>query len=182
MTSLRKSHRIARQAEATHQLIVFQMQQDWFALPIQAAQKVIPMGPTYGDPERTGVSLTRYQERELAVVDVTQRIFGQSSQQQPGPSPTYLLLVQNSQGEIVGLPIVDQPSLRRVAKTAFAPLPTTYLSQGNIQCVSSVVVQLEQEPLMFLLDPEVLVRPGLLPSPVTLPVGQSAQSGLGGKG
>ncbi len=72
---LRTRRLAARKAEVTQQLIVFRLQQEWFALPINAVQKVLPMPNVYGDPQATGVSLTIYQDKELLVVDVGRRIF-----------------------------------------------------------------------------------------------------------
>ncbi|KGF73769.1 chemotaxis protein CheW [Neosynechococcus sphagnicola sy1] len=153
-------------AEATEQFVVFRLGQEWFALAIQVVQKVVPLGQVYGDPQGTGVSLTIYQDQELVVVDVGHRIF---SNQGLASLPTtagaaaapqrYLLIVQNSQGGVVGLPIDSQPTLRRVAIAAVMPLSTTYLSQANIQCVSSLMIQAANQPPVFLLDPDQLSQP-----------------------
>ena len=162
----RKSRRFkSHSATITQQLITFKLRQEWFALPIKSVQKVFPMGKVYGDPKGTGVSLTIYQDKELLVVDVGHRIFGET----PSPNPPetgenaiqrFLLIVQSSQGELIGLPIDSLPALRRVPESAFTPLPEAYISEANIRCVSSLMLQTqEDETPCFLLTPELLIQP-----------------------
>lgn len=165
-----------RKAEATQQLIVFRLMNEGFALPIMAVQKVIPMGKIYGAPGQSGMSLTLYQDQELIVIDAGHRIFrgvqsqdsptsdalGQSSAKQLDDTPSeqrYLLIVQSSQGKLVGLPIEDPPSLQRVPESAFAPLTLEYISEGNIRCVSALIKQTNDKPPLFLLNPDQLVQP-----------------------
>ena len=68
----------------------------------------------------------------------------------------YLLIVQNRTGNIVGLPIEEPPALLRVHDEAFRPLTSNYLNQGNIQCVSALVVPSPEQPPLFLLNPDLL--------------------------
>jgi chemotaxis signal transduction protein len=172
----------ARKAEATQQLIVFRLRNESFALPIRASLKVIPMGKIYGTLQITGVGLTLYQDQELLVIDVEQRIFkgsftqnslpmGGTSELLPPSSTTegrYLLIVQSSSRKLVGLPLFDPPSLQRVPESAFAPLTSDYLSQGNIRCISALIIQPNDQPPLFLLNPDQLVQPqSALPSTCT---------------
>ncbi|MEO0456607.1 MAG: chemotaxis protein CheW, partial [Cyanobacteria bacterium P01_A01_bin.114] len=46
------------QLKKTQQLIVFQIGQDYFSLPIQAVARVVSMVDTYGDPHEVGASVT----------------------------------------------------------------------------------------------------------------------------
>ncbi|MCU0565378.1 MAG: hypothetical protein MUF49_02130 [Oculatellaceae cyanobacterium Prado106] len=177
-----------RRAEALQPLIVFQMRQESFALLIQCAQKVIPLGTVYGTPEG-GIRLTRYQNREIPVIDIESRIF---TTPRPNPvqleasriSPTdtngymngytngytnggrnestvdavdvlpqpHLLIVDNLQGDPIGIPLPSPPTLRRVPIAAFAPLPALYLSNSPIRCISALVHTNETEPPFFLLN------------------------------
>ena len=166
-SSHKSLQRTVRQAEATQQLIAFRLRQEWFALPINAVQKVVPMGNVYGVGS-TGVSLTLYQDKELLVVDVGDRIFSEAPNQGLSVSASiskatqhqkdfivqYLLIVKNSQGELVGLSIDSPPKLLRVPESAFAPLSSAYISEANIQCVSSLMIQTLDEPPLFLLNPD----------------------------
>ncbi|HBB32133.1 MAG TPA: chemotaxis protein CheW [Cyanobacteria bacterium UBA8803] len=70
----------------------------------------------------------------------------------------YLLIVQNRAGKLAGLPIADPPSLQRVPEEAFMPLTSEYMAQGNIRCVSALVVQNKEQPPLFLLNPDQLVQ------------------------
>lgn len=163
-----------RNAVATQQLIVFRLRDEGFALPIRAVQKVIPMGNVYGAPGGAGVSLTLYQDQELIVIDAGHQIFRgenaedssphafRQSAQRPLDDTTvqrYLLIVMSSQGKLVGLPIEEPPSLQRVPESAFAPLTSDYISYGNIRCVSALIKLNNDEPPLFLLNPDQLVQP-----------------------
>lgn len=170
LTSRRSARRSAVRSQ---QLIAFHVRKEAFALPIWAVQKVIPMGNIYGAPQGAGVSLTLYQDQELIVIDVERRLFREapsldSSSSTLGKSCAYgmndtnqggyLLIVQSSHGKQVGLPIEEPPSLQRVPESAFAPLTKDYLSEGNIRCVSALIKLNNDEPPLFLLNPDQLIQ------------------------
>jgi chemotaxis signal transduction protein len=179
-TLLRSRHHRKRLKEETVQLITFQLRQDRFALPITAVERVIPLERVYGDASQSGVGLTLYQGQELVLVDVGQRIFGELGSgdrpllQSPAEAPdsleqTRLLLIlkasreqssgqsgSQSSNQSMGIPIDSRPLLKRVVKTAIAPIPQEYQTSGKIKCISSLSVQAEGEPLLFLLDAEQL--------------------------
>ena len=74
------SRRLAnRRAEATQKLIVFRIGQAQFALPIQAAERVVKLDQLYGAPSGSGLQFTHYQNREILVIDAEQQIFGTHS-------------------------------------------------------------------------------------------------------
>jgi chemotaxis signal transduction protein len=173
LTSRRSSN---RKVKPTQQLIVFRLRNEGFALPIRASLKVIPLGEVFGAPQTTGVGLTLYQEQELLVIDIGQRIFKglltqpaipSSEPSEPSESPppsgtiegSYLLIVQSSSRKLVGLPLLEPPSLQRVPESAFAPLTSDYLAYGTIRCVSALVIQGNEQPPLFLLNPDLLVQP-----------------------
>jgi purine-binding chemotaxis protein CheW len=170
LTSRRSTH---RKIEATQQLIVFRLAGEGFALPICAVQKVIPLEKVYGASGGGGVRLTLYQERELLVINVKERIFKQVPEPEssaealvtPGqalpPDPSaegYLLIVQSSRNKLVGLPLAAPPSLQRVPESAFTPLTSDYRAEGNIRCASALVLQPNDEPPLFLLNPDQLTQ------------------------
>ena len=169
-----------RQAKATQQLIVFQLYSQGFALPIRAVQKVITRGEIYGASEGGAAGLTLYQDQELLVIDVEHRIFKGKPRQNISVSTKsqdildhvatapeedkdesgqrYLLIVQNRAGKIVGLPIDSAPSLQRIPESAFTPLTPEYMAEGNIRCVSALIIQNKDEPPLFLLNPDQLIQ------------------------
>ncbi|WP_107671145.1 chemotaxis protein CheW [Cyanothece sp. BG0011] len=153
------SHRLSRRSSGTinqntQQIITFLLGEEWFALPIDAIQKVVQLGKVYGDPQRKGISLTHYQGQELLVIDVARRIFGIEilSSHQNTEQTRFLLIIHNKNHEIVGLPIDSPPSILRVPESAFIPLPDIYLTQGNIHCISSTLIQVNEQQSFFLLD------------------------------
>lgn len=170
LTSRRSTNR--RKIQATQQLIVFRLRNEGFALPIRASLKVIPLGEVFGAPQTTGIGLTLYQDQELLVIDIGQRIFkGLLTQSalptsEPSESPplsdtiegSYLLIVQSSTRKLVGLPLLEPPTLQRVPESAFAPLTSDYLAYGTIQCVSALIIQGNEQPPLFLLNPDQLIQ------------------------
>ncbi|MGQ4650716.1 chemotaxis protein CheW [Lyngbya aestuarii] len=169
-----------RKAIATQQLIIFRLCGEGFALPIRTVHKVIPVSKMYGASRGVGVSLTLYQDQELLVIDVEHRIFrqtpsqyllssasdtGKINQELTAPEQhneqalqSYILIVESSQGKLVGLPLEKPPYLQRVPESAFTPLTPEYIAQGNIRCVSALVLQENNQPPLFLLNPDKLVQ------------------------
>lgn len=152
--------RRSRKTEVTEQLIAFRLRQEWFALPIASVHRVVTMGKVFGDPGQTGVGLTQYQDQELLVIDVGRRIFSEAADLiavEAKPSEQRcLMVVKNSEGELVGLPIDSQPEVRRAPKSQFMPLPSTYAARSKIRCLSSTMVQTGDNTPLFLLDPDQL--------------------------
>jgi len=159
-SSIRTRRSGVRNNQKTKQIISFRLRQEWFALPIEKIQKVLQMGKIYGDPQGTGISLTNYQGQEIVVIDVARRIFGESKTPYPVTNtnePRFLLVVQRDSEDIIGLPVDSTPVMRRVTESAFTVIPETYMTQGNIHCISSISIQLDDHPPLFLLDANRLV-------------------------
>ena len=180
--SLRTQRARSRKPEFKHQIIVFRLRQEWFALPIQAAQKVIPLGTVYGGGTGAEMGLTLHHDREIPVLDIQQRIFGTSgttssianqplllpgdsaaSEQAVSPTdpalPTrFLLIVQTGSDTSIGFPLDSQPMLRRVPESAFAPLSAAYLSEGQLRCVRCLIISAPEEPPFFLLNLDQLLQ------------------------
>lgn len=172
--STRKSRRLrSYQSETIRQVIVFQIQREWFALPIFAVKKVIPKSDTHGDYHSSGAGLTIYEGRELLVLDISQQVFGNIPMQFPPalaaasadfePRPMqsrngYLLIIRDRSGELVGLPIEVAPTVRRVVQSDIVPLPANYAARVNIQCVSGLIIQSDHQSILFLLNPDQLLQ------------------------
>ena len=175
-STLRSRRSAAISTETTEQMITFSLRQEWFALPILAVQKVIPLGKVYGDPKGTGMSITNYEDKEIIVIDVAKFIF------QDFPSSDrvstelnidtsdisfldweqqrYLIIININPEtqDLLGLPIDSQPSMRRVTKSNFKTLPEAYLKKGNINCVTQEIIDLPEHPPIFLLNPQSLAK------------------------
>ncbi|HIK18983.1 MAG TPA: chemotaxis protein CheW [Leptolyngbyaceae cyanobacterium M33_DOE_097] len=161
--------------EPTQQLLVFSLRQEQFALPLAVVQQVVPVDRLYGNPSGAAMGFTLTQGREIPVIPICQRIFGnvwqaeelgdRSELSTPRETASYLVLVQNLHSETVGLPLSCLPTLQRVPKSAFKPLSATYLSEGDIRCVVGLVVLTSEESPIFLLSLTQLLEPkaALLP-------------------
>ncbi|MBE9179893.1 chemotaxis protein CheW [Oculatella sp. LEGE 06141] len=177
LSSVRNQRAGNRRAEKRSQVVVFQMQQEWFALPILAVKKVVPMNNTYGNLHDVGISLTVYQGKELLVLDVESLIFGTLRNSSTAPqlpaaatppgeqaqeytaTTQYMLIACSTQGSLAGLPLKSPPVVRNVPESAFAPIPASYSSRLNIQYVGTLIVQDDaKEPLLFLLNPDQLIH------------------------
>ena len=166
---------INRKLEPSQQLITFRIHHEWFALPILVAQKVILLDKLHGSPFSTESSVAFFQEQELVVLDVGRRIFGDAIAQAVLSQPPaanhavtqiqfvsqqrYLVIVDGSHDEPVGLFLESQPTLRRVPQSAFSPLPPNHFSDGGIHCVHALVSSIQGEPPLFLLNLHQLLEP-----------------------
>ena len=173
-----RSQRIrSRKVEVTHQIIVFRLQQEWFALPVQAVQKVIPLGNVYGAGLDAAIGLTLYHDREISVLNIQQRIFRtvsqpllpvspdaaprlkpETSQADPSLLGRFLLIVETLTEAAIGFPLDAQPLLRRVPESAFVPLSDTYLTGGQLRCVKCLIVPASDQPPIFLLHLDQLLQ------------------------
>jgi chemotaxis signal transduction protein len=170
-STLRSRRMANKQAQAVEQMIGFRLHQEWFALPILAIHKVIPLNKVYGDPQNIGISITTYEGQKLLVVDVAKQIFNDQTPIVQKKEITnsleqnfleieqqrYLLILETEANDVIGLPIDSQPTMYRVETSAFKPLPDVYLEQGNIQCVSSEIIELPDSPPLFILNPQKLI-------------------------
>lgn len=172
-SSVRSRRFASRRVEPTQQVLAFQLQRHWFALPVRIAYKVISIDTLYGAGSQSLAGLILYQNREIPVINIEQRIFGWSTpslQERPPEQRQglpYLLIVANLQGEPVGLPLESPPSLRRIRESAFSPLSATYLAEGNFRCVSALIIPSQTEPPLFLINlNQLMLSPASLPSGV----------------
>jgi chemotaxis signal transduction protein len=183
---LRSRRLAAQQVEVTQRLITFELRAQVFALPLDRIHKVIALNAgdlhagglrqrvgarLYGDPNRTGVSLTTFEGQELVVIDVAQRIFGnpktllptvsQTAQNADAAAPAvrYLLIVQPEPDRLVGVPIDSPPIIQAMQLSAFKPLPEIYQQHSQIHCVSAMSIDLPERPSIFLLDVATLAAP-----------------------
>ena len=174
---LRSRRLAAQQVEVTQRLITFELRAQAFALPLDRVHKVIALNAPgervrsrlYGDPNRTGVSLTTYQGQELVVIDIAERIFGNTetsllptSTHYPdatAPAVRYLLIVEPEPDCLVGVPIDSPPTIQAIQLSAFKPLPEIYQQHSKIHCVSAMSIDLPDRPSIFLLDVDTLAAP-----------------------
>lgn len=158
-----KSRRLkSHKGETTQQVIIFPIDHEWCALPIFAVKKVVTKNDISGNYHSSGNSLTVYEGKELWVLDISHRVFGHIGNPTPPTANEaphdYLLIIQNRQRELIGLPIRSSPTVQKVLESTIVPLPTNYAARVNIQCVSGLIIQSETHPILFLLNPEQLLQ------------------------
>jgi chemotaxis signal transduction protein len=166
---LRLRRQVAKQAEAKKRLILFQLQSETFALPLDDVAKVTTLERLYGDAAGTGAILMTYQGREIAAIDVAQKIFGQpptilpdlESQRSIEPSleeVKYSIVLRDPDDRLIGLPIDSQPSIQSIAMSTFTPVSIDLAEQLiNIRCVR-LRSQPEHRSSIYLLDTSLLLR------------------------
>ncbi|WP_421656770.1 chemotaxis protein CheW [Leptothermofonsia sp. ETS-13] len=159
---------LAHHAEVTQQWLVFCLRQDWFALPIHVVQKVVQVEHLYGTGPDSTTGLVIYQDQEIPVIDLEQRIYRQcrrilsSSGEllfQSSGGRRFLAIATSPQGEPVGFLLNEPPTLRRLAESAFSSLPVTYLNEGSLKCVRAIAVPNSNEPPIFVLNLNQLFQP-----------------------
>ena len=131
-------------------LLVFEIGKLTLALPILQVQKVIRQSEVYGSG-LSHISLTHLPDRELAIVDLHQKIFGTSLTQ----SPTgYFIIGTNAVGEPLGIIVSKAPTLIDVPMNQIRILPDTYRRSDTLEIASHVTVFSTTETVttIFILD------------------------------
>ncbi|HEY9761199.1 MAG TPA: chemotaxis protein CheW [Trichocoleus sp.] len=177
------SRRVSRRLKALpaspqHQMITFPVRQDWFALPIQMAQKVFPLSALEGNGSIHEVGMLALEGQQIPLVDLEQHIYrdipravlppaegGAKGITKAWVDPRHVLLIRLPQiPEPLGLIVSETPLLRRVPQTAFGPVPGVFLAMSQMRCISAVITLSDQATPIFLLDLN-QVLPPLLPPP-----------------
>lgn len=142
-------------AQKLLKLIVFEMGSLNLALPIDSVYKILNYSPIYGTGMNP-VGVTHVGEFEVTVVDLYQRFFKSNSTREMG---NYLVLVQNTMGELYGIPIAETPVLMEVSLSQVRLLPESYRRADTLDVASHVaVIPQETTPLtVFVLDVDILL-------------------------
>lgn len=154
-----------------HSMITFPVRQNWFALPIQLAQKVVPLAHP---KDRQGLGLMQIEGQQVPLLDLTPYIYRDSPQAAlpgsaqeggglslpPQVDDQHVLILRLPQTDgVLGLVISQTPVLRRVPQTAFGPIPAAFLSLSQMRCINAVISLSEREAPIFLLDLAQIVPP-----------------------
>ncbi len=165
--TMRKSFKARRliklQPQNSQKLLTFRLREEWFALLIKDVIKVIIADKIYGHSQQKGISLTQYQDQEILVIDVGYAIFSQPKTSQltdqiKSKDLQYLVIIQNSNQEMVAIPIDSPPTIYQVDDSQFKTLPEQYLNLGKIQSISNKIVQIQDQSPFFLLDPDQIIN------------------------
>lgn len=141
-------------------LIVFGIGNLNFAVRIEFVHKVLNHTPIYGSGIKQ-VGVTHVEDYEVTVVDLYQRFFN-SSQTDEYCTGGYLAIVQNTKGELYGIPVAQTPVLMEVPLSTLCVLPESYRRADTLEVASHVaVIPQEGAPLtVFLLDVDLLLPIG----------------------
>lgn len=133
-------------------LIVFNMGRLNLALRIESIYKVVNHTSTYGSG-LGAVGVTHLGEGEITVVDLHQRFF-KASQLSESNLNSYLIVVQNTTGELYGIPVAETPALMEVPRAMIRVLPESYRRSDTLDVASHVaVITQDGTPLtIFVLD------------------------------
>ncbi|MBV8887286.1 MAG: chemotaxis protein CheW [Chroococcidiopsidaceae cyanobacterium CP_BM_RX_35] len=150
-----KSHslRYSNNAKAAASLkaIVFNIGSLSLALRIENVYKVLSQTPVYGSGlNRVGIA--HVGDREVTVIDLNQQLF--SSNTSAVAQANYLVVAQNTAGELFGIPVAVVPALRQLILSDMRVLPESYRHSDLLGIASHVCQILDKEATLtvFLLD------------------------------
>lgn len=134
----------ARQTETFHPLILFRVREEWFAFAMETVEKAIELESVAPHPIDPDLYLTRYQEREIVVIEAESYLFGEKARSDD--EPRYLVILRTEEGEI-GLSIDAAPGIRRFPGSAFGPA-----GEGTDNPIASGLVRPADHPPISVLD------------------------------
>lgn len=139
-------------------VLVFSMDSLNLALRIESVYKVLNAMPIYGIGVN-GVGIVHMGDREVTVLDLRQRLF-QSPRTNDNLSGGYLIVVQNTKGELYGLPTETVPTLMDVPLSSIRILPESFRHADALGIASHVAVisQSEMTFTLFLLDSDLTTK------------------------
>lgn len=146
-TTLDASH-----AAPSLKVLVFSMGSLNLALRVELVYKVLNSTPIYGSGVN-GVGIVHMGDREVTVLNLQQRLF-QSSNTNENYKQGYLIVIQNTVGELYGIPVETVPALMDVPLSSIRVLPESFRNADTLGIASHVAVicQLETNLTLFLLD------------------------------
>ena len=131
-------------------LLVFEIGKLTLALPILQVQKVVRQNEVHGSG-LSHINLTHLHDRELAIVDLHQKIFGTSLTQS---GTGYFIISKNTVGELLGIVVSQAPTLIDVPMNQIRLLPDAYRRSDTLEIASHVTVfsPTETATTIFILD------------------------------
>ena len=139
-------------AVQTLKLLVFSIGSLNLALRIEAVYKVLNSTQIHGSGSKW-VGLVHMGDREVTVLDLEWRIF-QIHRDHPHLDEGYLIVVQNRDRELCGIPVATVPALIDVPLSSIRVLPESFRRGDTLGIASHVAVipQEESNLTLFMLD------------------------------
>ncbi len=146
-----------RDAVASLKVVVFAMGNLNLALRIENVYKVLNQTAVYGTGSN-GLGIAHIDDREVIVVDLYRRLF-EFSVINEASKKGYLIIAQNTKGELYGIPVAVVPALMEVPLSSIRVLPESYRHADILGFANHVchITQEEQPLTIFLLDVEQLL-------------------------
>lgn len=147
------SQLIADTQKSLIKLLVFKIGKLTLALPILQVQKIIKHNPIHGSG-LSYVNLTHLDERDIAVVDLHQKLFNVSLEQS-SQTKGYFIISKNIIGEPLGILVSEPPALIDVAATQIRLIPDSYRRSDTLKIASHVTVIPQEDgttQTVFILD------------------------------
>ncbi|MEM9005108.1 MAG: chemotaxis protein CheW [Cyanobacteria bacterium P01_F01_bin.86] len=143
---LAQTHRL-QSSEALLELIVFQLRQHWFCLPLIMIRKVLSKQLAQDKNDTRFIQLGH---ETIPVIDPAKLVYSHRSQlpeslKVPDSLPPILtsiqsiLVIDHPCGEAVGLLIDGIPVIKRVHPSVLSPIAMAYLTVHHLQGISSVI-------------------------------------------
>jgi chemotaxis signal transduction protein len=122
------------------------------AINIFSIYKIVSSTKLYGE-DNHWVSMMRVDDREVTVIDLHRRLFP-NDPSVSNSRPSYIAILQNSQGEMYGLPVRGMPSLIEIGVDNIRVLPASFRQANALGMASHVAVvpQPSGQLTVFLLD------------------------------
>ena len=139
-------------------LLVFKIGKLTLALPILQVQKVVKYDPVHGSG-LSHVNLAHLGDREVAIVDLHQKLF-KVSLPQSSQNKGYFIISKNIAGEPLGILVSESPALIDVHTAQIRLIPESYRRADTLAIASHVAVvpqDDETSQTIFILDLKELV-------------------------
>lgn len=103
------------------QVLVFEMANHFFALPISTIFKVINCPPVKETTD-TSLGITDFEGQTVTVINLAQKLSDPNHTNEQ-TQKRFLILSQTRQGELCGIPIDKSPALIEIPRNNISPLP-----------------------------------------------------------
>lgn len=103
-------------------VIVFEIANHLFALPVGAVLKVITC-PSLSTPIKNGIGMLEVGDQTVTVVDLSHKFVEESDCQGLLPKRRFLILIQTRTGELCGIPVDNAPAITDIPLATIRPVP-----------------------------------------------------------
>jgi hypothetical protein len=134
----------------------------YLGVQVQFVHKILNQTAVYSSGQ-TWAGVAHLGDREATIVDFHHLIYGT-----PLAKSSYLVVLKTPTGELLGVPVLESPSLADVPVKDIRVLPASYRQVDTLRMASHVaVVTTEDGPqTVFLLDPTQMIGFLTQPSPL----------------